>query len=167
MLEFPHPYNLLCARLFPGLVCYTGLPSRVGFPVVARQGSFVRANGAGSSPFLFYSPPPPRFFFGCSFQLSGVGATSFCHGISMRQISSSEFGCLKRAEMLGKKLCWFPPTFPSWFLIACHSCLGCSRVNVTCDPVSGNLDWRKKGFAHHSWGDSSWGKWNPNNTWIY
>lgn len=54
MLEFPHPYNLLRARLFPGPVCYNGLLSPVGFLVVARQGSSVRANGAGSSPFLFF-----------------------------------------------------------------------------------------------------------------
>lgn len=58
MLAFAHPYNLLCARLFPGLVCYNVL-SCVTFLVVTRQGPFVKVNGAGSSPLFL----PPSLLF--------------------------------------------------------------------------------------------------------
>lgn len=40
-------------------------------------------------------------------------------------------------------------------------------MSATWNLVSGNLDWRKAGFARHSRGDSSWGKLNPNNALIY
>lgn len=53
MLEFPHLYNLLCAHLFPGLVCSNGLPSRVAFLVIGRQGSFVRLMMLEAALFLF------------------------------------------------------------------------------------------------------------------
>lgn len=165
MLEFPHPYNLLCAHLFPGLACCNGLPSRVGFPSSGYAGIPWEGEWCWKQS-LSLVLPPPCFLFGSFFQLSEVCATSLCRGISMRQISLSQFGCLKRAEMLGKKLCWFslPPAARFWWLV---TCLGHSSASVTCDPVSGNLDWRKAGFAHHSRGDASWGKWNSNNTWIY
>lgn len=158
MLAFAHPYNLLCAHFFPGLVWCKGLLSSVDFLAVTRQGSFVRINGAGISPLFL----PPSLLFLWLFLLA---LWRGCHllwcGISMRTISSSKFGCSKRTEMLGKKLHWLgefchPPLPQMIFRL-----LG---VSVTWDPVSGNLDWGKEGFAHHSRGDSSWGKQNPNNT---
>jgi len=76
MLEFSHPCNLLCARLFAGLVCGNGLPSCAGFLVAARQASFVRARMALEAAPFSLSPSPslflwlPAFWNECHFLMS-------------------------------------------------------------------------------------------------
>lgn len=156
MLVFAHHYNPLCAHLFPGLVWCKSLLSCVDFLVVTSQGPFVRVNGAGSSPLFLL----PSLLFLWLFLLAVWRGWHFlCHGISMTKISLSEFGYSKWAEMSGKKLHWVLPPSPSLDDIS----IAQLRVSVTWEPISGNLDWRKGGFAHHSRGDSSWGQWNPNN----
>lgn len=127
------------SHLFPELLWCNGLLLCVG--TVSRQDSFL------------------LFFFGCSFQLPGLDASSLCRSMSMRRIFFAS-GSLK----IRRKL-WFHSCLVFGSLMLLPGPEGSSHVSVTFDPVSGNVDWRKKGFAHHLWGDSNRRKWNPATAW--
>lgn len=143
-----------CLLQWPAVTCWLPSSDQAG---ILCEGY----NCTGSSPFLFLFLP-----------LSFSTASSFLEWVSLLYVMVypwDRFLCLTldvsgdvRKEAL---LVSQPSPVDFWLFITLAWAVAMWVSHVIQYQVILTEE-RKKGFAHHSQGDSSWGKWNPSNTWI-